>query len=104
MMRATYIGLEHPALTGKTALAMESYRGEPAQEGFLFLQFDDLALELDGVSLAHGWHAFRRDLLEVRRPDPGQDFPAFPPDPMSLHCPCGCGLPWDETRRLDPHA
>lgn len=93
MMKATYIGLEHPALTGKTALAMDSYRGEPAPEGFLFLQFDDLTLELDGVNLAHGWHAFRRDLLEVQGQEPK-------PEP----CPCGCGLSWDETRRLDPHA
>lgn len=91
-LRATYIGLDQPALLGKTALAMESYRGEPAPEGMIYLQFDDLELELDGVNLAHGWHAFRRDRLEVIDPA------ATDPEP----CPCGCGLSWDETRRLDP--
>lgn len=74
MIRATYIGQEHPSLVGETALAMHSYQGEPAPEGFLFLQFDNLALELDGVNLAHGWHAFKRDLLEVKRSDFQQDF------------------------------
>lgn len=102
--KVTYVG-EGP-LHGKTALAMESYRGE-RDEGFLFLQFDDLTLEADGVSLAHGWHKYRADLLSMDRPSFEQEFPAFPPDPLSLHlefCHCGCGQTLAQVREADPHA
>lgn len=91
-LRVTYVGPDE-ALRDKTALAMESYCGEPAPEGMLYLQFDDLSLELDGVNLAHGWHAFRKDLLTMDRPEMTEDW-----------CHCGCGLTLTEVKELDPHA
>lgn len=56
-------------LKGKTALAtVFNPTVGFAPTAMLWLQFDDLEAEMEGVNLAHGWHAFSTNTFEILRP------------------------------------
>lgn len=66
MNRIRYVGPMNQ-LRGKTGMARVTKSWEMVPPGFLAVQFDQLGLTVDGVSMAHGWHLVKTNYCKGQR-------------------------------------